>query len=175
LRINQFRLPILLGWNSLERLSKDPEHNDETVYIQKGFLNFFQTIFVDKINEDRIKLNTIVKRISIHEDEEYIDIEILKKDQQLITYRSKHVVCTQSIGCLKQSMHQLFVPPLPHAKRMSIQKLGFGTMNKVYLVFSQPFWDVDFETFNLLWNTNQLDKNWKLKCFANTSFDVSLK
>jgi len=131
LRINQFRLPILLGWNSLERLSKDPEHNDETVYIQKGFLNFFQTIFVDKINEDRIKLNTIVKRISIHEDEEYIDIEILKKDQQLITYRSKHVVCTQSIGCLKQSMHQLFVPPLPHAKRMSIQKLGFGTINKV--------------------------------------------
>jgi len=40
-------------------------------------------------------------------------------------------------------------------------------------VFSQPFWDVDFETFNFLWDTDQLDTEWKLKSFANTSFDVS--
>jgi hypothetical protein len=122
------------GWNSFERLPEDIQHNDETIYVQNGFSNFLQKIFVDKITEDKIQLNTIIKRICIHEDEHYIDIEMIKKDQQqLITYQAKHVVCTQSIGCLKQSMHQLFIPPLPHAKRMSIQKLGFGTINKVCL------------------------------------------
>jgi protoporphyrinogen oxidase len=131
LRINQFRLSILLGWNSLERLPKDSQHNDETIYIQNGFLNFLQKAFVDKISEDKIELNTIVKRICVNEEEQYIDIQILKNNQELITYQAKHVVCTQSIGCLKQSMHQIFIPPLPHAKRMSIQKLGFGTINKV--------------------------------------------
>jgi len=131
LRINQFRLSILLGWNSFERLPKDSQHNDETIYIQNGFLNFLQKAFVDKISEDKIELNTTVKRICVNEEEQYIDIQILKNNQELITYQAKHVVCTQSIGCLKQSMHQIFIPPLPHAKRMSIQKLGFGTINKV--------------------------------------------
>jgi hypothetical protein len=28
-------------------------------------------------------------------------------------------------------MHQLFIPALPHAKRLCIQKLGFGTIDKV--------------------------------------------
>ncbi|CAF2827921.1 unnamed protein product [Rotaria sp. Silwood2] len=158
------------GWNSLERLPSNNQYNNETTYIHGGFLNFLQRIFINKINENKIELNTIVKHISIHEEEQYVDIEILKNNQQSIIYRAKHVVCTQSVGCLKQSMHQIFIPPLPHAKRMCIQKLGFGTMNKIYLVFSQPFWDVDFETFNFLWDTNRLDAEWKLKCFANTSF-----
>jgi hypothetical protein len=118
------------GWNSLERLSNDNQQNDEKIYLQNGFSNFLQKVFIDKINEDHIELNTTVKRICIHEEEQYVDIEIVK-NQQLLTYRAKHVVCTQSVGCLKQSMHQMFVPPLPHAKRTCIQKLGFGTINKV--------------------------------------------
>ncbi|CAF1158250.1 unnamed protein product [Rotaria sordida] len=159
------------GWNSLERLPSNNQYNTETAYIHGGFLNFLQRIFTDKINENKIELNTIVKRISIHEEEQYVDVEIIKNNQQLIIYQAKHVVCTQSVGCLKHSMHQMFIPPLPHAKRMCIQKLGFGTIDKIYLVFPQPFWDVDFETFNFLWDTNQLDTEWKLKCFTNTSFN----
>lgn len=87
------------------------------------------------MNEDQIEYNSIVKRISIHEEDEYVDVEILEKDQQSKTYRAEHVICTQSVGCLKKSMHQLFIPALPHAKRMSIQKLGFGTINKVSCKF----------------------------------------
>jgi hypothetical protein len=120
-----------LGWNSLERLPKDNEQNSEIIYIQEGFVNLLQKVFVDRINEDKIELNTIVNRISIHEEEEYVDIELITPDQQTITYRADHVVCTQSVGCLKQSMHQLFIPALPHAKRLCIQKLGFGTIDKV--------------------------------------------
>jgi len=128
------RFRIFLGWNSFEHLPKDTQHNDEIIYIQEGFLNFLQKVFVNKINENKIELNTIVKRISIHEEEQYVDMEILKTNQELITYRTKHIVCTQSVGCLKQTMHQMFVPPLPDAKRLSIHKLGFGTINKVCFI-----------------------------------------
>lgn len=76
-------------------------------------------------------MNSVVKRISIHEDEQYVNIKIIRKNQEIITYRAKHVVCTQSIGCLKKTMHDVFVPPLPYAKQISIERLGFGTINKV--------------------------------------------
>ncbi|CAF1378465.1 unnamed protein product [Rotaria magnacalcarata] len=159
------------GWNSLERLPSNNQYNDEAVYMYGGFSNFLQTVFADQLNENQIELNTIVKRVSIREEEQYVDIEIIKNNQELITtYQAKHVVCTQSVGCLKQSMHQMFIPPLPHAKRMCIQKLAFGTVNKIYLGYSQPFWDVDFQTFNFLWDTNDNDTELQLECFAKTSF-----
>ncbi|CAF5094330.1 unnamed protein product, partial [Rotaria magnacalcarata] len=162
------------GWNSLERLPSNNQYNDEAVYMYGGFSNFLQTVFADQLNENQIELNTIVKRVSIREEEQYVDIEIIKNNQELITtYQAKHVVCTQSVGCLKQSMHQMFIPPLPHAKRMCIQKLAFGTVNKIYLGYSQPFWDVDFQTFNFLWDTNDNDTELQLECFAKTSFTVS--
>ncbi len=105
--------------------------NDGKKYIRGGFLNFLQTAFVNKISNNKIELNSIVKRICIHEDEQYVSIEIIRKNQDTIIYHAKHVVCTQSIGCLKQTMHKMFVPSLPYAKQMCIEKLGFGTINKV--------------------------------------------
>ena len=125
---------IFLGWNSFEHLSSDNHHRDETVYLQNGLLHFLRRAFVDRINENKIELNTIVERVCIHEEEQYVDVKIIKDNEQIITYHAKHVVCTQSVGCLKHSMHQMFVPPLPYAKRMCIQKLGFGTINKVCLI-----------------------------------------
>lgn len=159
------------GWNSLERLPKDSEHINDNIYMSEGFANFLEKVFREKISDEKIQVNSPVKRISIHEDEQYVDVEVMRTNQELETYRADHVVCTQSVGCLKQSMHQVFVPALPHAKRMCIQKLGFGTINKIYLTFAQPFWDVDFETFNFLWNTDRTDKELKLQCLVNTSFD----
>ena len=182
---------LLSGWISLERLPKDPQHNHEKIFLRQGFHDLLERAFLEKISFDRILLNTIVQRIAIHEEEQYVHVEVLNKhDQQPTIYRAQHVVCTQSIGCLKQTMHQMFVPALPHAKRMCIQRLGFGTINKVcsgsthrwgrlvisfqiYLVFSQPFWDVDFDAFHFLWDLNRLSTEWKLKCLAKTSFDVS--
>ncbi|CAF3439011.1 unnamed protein product [Rotaria socialis] len=120
-----------MRWNSLERLPSNNQYNDEATYVYGGFLNFLQRVFVDKVSENQIELNTIVKRVSIHEEEQYVDIEVIKSNQQQVTYQAKHVICTQYVGCLKQSMHQTFIPPLLHAKRMYIQKLVFSTINKV--------------------------------------------
>lgn len=59
------------------------------------------------------------------------------------------VVFTGSLGVLK-SQDIEFSPPLPNWKRGAIDRLGFGVMNKVILVFDQPFWDTERDMFGLL-------------------------
>jgi len=156
------------GWNSFERLSTKI---DERVYVKGGLVNFLKRIFLEKIPMKHIQLNTIVRRIHIHENQGYVSVEIVRKNREMQVYHVKHLVCTQSIGCLKQTMHEMFDPPLPYTKRLAIDKLGFGTVNRVYLIFSKPFWDVDFNSFHFLWSRNT---KWKLNCLEKTPYDVSL-
>lgn len=59
------------------------------------------------------------------------------------------VVFTGSLGVLK-SQDIEFSPPLPNWKHEAIDRLGFGVMNKVILVFDQPFWDTERDMFGLL-------------------------
>jgi hypothetical protein len=88
---------------------------------------------MNKIPNNKIKFHSIVKCIRIPDNEQCVCIEVLRENEELVTYQTKYVVCTQSIGCLKRTMHEMFVPPLPYAKQMSIERLGFGTINKVCL------------------------------------------
>ena len=60
-----------------------------------------------------------------------------------------HVVLTVPLGVLKEHCIS-FDPPLPDWKLGPIERLGFGTLNKVILVFEEPFWDVEQDMFGLL-------------------------
>ena len=64
-------------------------------------------------------------------------------------FEADHIVLTTSLGVLKGETIQ-FEPPLPDWKRGPISRLGFGTLNKVILVFDKPFWDVNQDMFGLL-------------------------
>jgi len=65
------------------------------------------------------------------------------------TFMADHVVYTGSLGTLKHRTIT-FDPPLPEWKLGAIDRLGFGVMNKVVLVFDEPFWDVQRDMFGLL-------------------------
>ncbi|KAJ5168146.1 uncharacterized protein N7482_003740 [Penicillium canariense] len=60
-----------------------------------------------------------------------------------------HVVYTGSLGTLQHHSVQ-FEPPLPDWKQGAITRLGFGLLNKVVLVFDEPFWDTERDFFGLL-------------------------
>ncbi|XP_047191102.1 peroxisomal N(1)-acetyl-spermine/spermidine oxidase-like isoform X3 [Scophthalmus maximus] len=62
-----------------------------------------------------------------------------------------HVIVTIPLGYLKKHHSTLFCPPLPANKLHSIQKLGFGTCNKIFVEFESPWWDPDCEIIYLLW------------------------
>ncbi|KAI4148376.1 MAG: hypothetical protein LQ340_005112 [Diploschistes diacapsis] len=65
-----------------------------------------------------------------------------------------HVVITAPLGVLKKQSID-FEPRLPESKAKSIERLGFGLLNKVVLVYDKPFWDVDQDMIGLLRDTNQ--------------------
>ncbi len=60
-----------------------------------------------------------------------------------------YVVSTIPLGVLKHG-NVKFEPPLPTWKSDAIHRLGFGVLNKVMLVFSEPFWDQDRDIFGVL-------------------------
>lgn len=62
-----------------------------------------------------------------------------------------HVICTMSLGVLKESHKQLFTPQLPQIKINAIEGLSFGTVDKIFLQFEKPFWRDDWAGFSLLW------------------------
>lgn len=56
------------------------------------------------------------------------------------------VLVTVPLGCLKANSIK-FSPALPDWKQTSIQRLGFGILNKVVLEFSEVFWDDNVDYF----------------------------
>ncbi|KAI6373949.1 hypothetical protein MCOR25_003336 [Pyricularia grisea] len=60
-----------------------------------------------------------------------------------------YVVNTIPLGVLKHG-DITFDPPLPSWKSDAIDRLGFGVLNKVVLVYDQPFWEEDKDIFGVL-------------------------
>ncbi|KAK9002704.1 hypothetical protein V6N11_060287 [Hibiscus sabdariffa] len=58
------------------------------------------------------------------------------------------VLITVPLGCLKAGAVK-FSPPLPQWKQSSIQRLGFGVLNKVVLEFQEVFWDDSVDYFGV--------------------------
>lgn len=65
------------------------------------------------------------------------------------TYEADHVILTTPLGVLKDGAIA-FEPGLPSWKLDTIQRLGFGKLNKVILVYDKPFWNIDQDMFGLL-------------------------
>ncbi|EFQ98618.1 lysine-specific histone demethylase 1 [Nannizzia gypsea CBS 118893] len=65
------------------------------------------------------------------------------------TIYADKVVFTAPLGVLKRSS-VAFNPALPEWKTNAIKRLGFGLLNKVILVFKEPFWDMQRDMFGLL-------------------------
>jgi len=69
---------------------------------------------------------------------------------------AEHVVVTASLGVLKRSVagaagNLLFEPPLPSAKVAAVQRLGFGTVDKLLLRYAEPWWEPLWAKLHLLW------------------------
>lgn len=64
-------------------------------------------------------------------------------------FRGDMVLCTVPLGVLKQGRIQ-FVPELPQRKKDAIQRLGYGLLNKVAMLFPHNFWGGEIDTFGHL-------------------------
>ncbi|KAK6293365.1 hypothetical protein J4Q44_G00356910 [Coregonus suidteri] len=87
-----------------------------------------------------------------------------------------HVILTVPLGYLKKHHGTLLSPPLPLHKLHSVQRMGFGTNNKIFVEFDQPWWDDDCEVIYLVWENesdlvdqvSDVERLWIKKLFGFT-------
>lgn len=151
------------------------------INFKNGFSSVVKTL-LDKIPAANLRYNKPVKRVhwdgmptatrqtktprssisnsqeTIRENVPFVECE----DGEIILCR--HVLLTVSAGYLKHHVDDMFQPRLPDKKRQALKGIGFGTINKIYLLFSNPFWGAGDEGFQLIWLDNQLDeRDWWLR------------
>ncbi|KAF2468199.1 lysine-specific histone demethylase 1 [Lindgomyces ingoldianus] len=64
-------------------------------------------------------------------------------------FEADQIVITTPLGVLKSGSIR-FEPPLPEWKQGVIERMGFGLLNKVILVYEEAFWEPDRDMFGLL-------------------------
>ena len=94
-----------------------------------------------------IRTNTPVKAVNYQSDRPSGPATVVCEDGSVI--EADYVVSTIPLGVLKHGDIE-FNPPLPDWKLGSVDRLGFGVLNKVILVYQEPFWDLTRHIFGTL-------------------------
>ncbi|KAF4625778.1 hypothetical protein G7Y89_g12386 [Cudoniella acicularis] len=108
--------------------------------VPRGLLNCPQPLNVRK------KSN--VKSIA-YNPEGNAPSKIVCSDGEIID--ADYIVSTIPLGVLKRGDIK-FEPPLPDWKNGAIQRIGYGILNKVVLMYREPFWDQSRDIFGTLRN-----------------------
>lgn len=126
---------------SLLEFSLDDFDGDQ-VFLRDGYTAVVEEMAKDLRQASLIQLGVQVK----HVDWSKSPIEVETSNG---SYTAEQVVCTFPLGVLQhearklgstRSSARLFVPPLPSGKQAAIQSLGFGTLDKILLVYKAPWW-----------------------------------
>ena len=85
-------------------------------------------------------------------------------------HTADHVIVTIPLGYLKRHHRDLFSPALTPDKVNAIQTIPFGTVDKIFLYWSRPFWSSGTGSIKLAWPDNQANPNgkseWYKRIFA---------
>ncbi|XP_036425131.1 spermine oxidase-like [Colossoma macropomum] len=122
-------------------------------------------IFLKRLPSGMILNNKPVK--SIHwdlkeksqgtESREMHPVKVICENDEI--FEADHVIVTVSLGVLKQQAAAMFKPALPKSKLDAIERLGFGTVDKIFLCFSERFWPEDCAGIQLVWDEGPEDKS----------------
>ncbi|XP_017863458.1 PREDICTED: spermine oxidase-like [Drosophila arizonae] len=127
----------------------------------KGFKSFLRLLMNARNDEaddlgmlkGRVLFN---KRISQINWEGAGDLIIRCWNGEVIT--ADHVICTVSLGVLKEQHTSMFVPALPEAKVRAINGLKLGTVDKFFLEFAVRPLPTDWPGFSCLWLQEDLEE-----------------
>ncbi|KAM3075275.1 hypothetical protein ACMFMF_005953 [Clarireedia jacksonii] len=115
------------------------------VFLGDGYIAVINEVAKRVLERDQVKLGVAVKHISWSTN----PIEIETSDG---TFTAGEVVSTIPLGVLKKYVRpfesaaeqkSLFSPQLPAPKVEAIGSLGFGTLDKIFLVYSSPWWKTE--------------------------------
>lgn len=114
-----------------------------------------------------IKLSTIVKQIAYGDDG--VTVSTDKGD-----FDGDYVVCSLPLGVLKAKT-VAFDPPLPDDYQSNIDNLAFGTVTKLALKFTEPFWDIETQYFGIMTSEKGRWNYWlNYRTFSNENILLGL-
>ncbi|KAK6183040.1 hypothetical protein SNE40_010592 [Patella caerulea] len=74
-------------------------------------------------------------------------------------FSADHVIVTVSLGYLQKHHEHLFEPSLPLNKSQALHQIGYGTVNKIFLYYDEPFWTKGQGTIRFAWTDKNRDIN----------------
>lgn len=93
-------------------------------------------------------------------------------------YYADHIICTVPLGVLKANHSTLFEPALPDSKIKAMDKLTFGTVNKIFLYYEKPFLSPDISEVITLWSEVSenlpMEDRWYRKIYSFTKLSETL-
>ena len=112
------------------------DFDGEQVYLQDGYFPLVEDLAKPLQDAACIELKTEVEKIDYRNSP--ITIRTSKGE-----FRAKRLVITLPLGILKSrlSPKSLFDPELPKKKQQAINRLGYGTLDKIFLIYSNAWWD----------------------------------
>ncbi|KAG9508504.1 Spermine oxidase, partial [Fragariocoptes setiger] len=174
--MNEVSISAYTGWS---------DWGDGTLINFRGGYESLVTWFVDRIPVSWIKKRRIVQCIHLPLEQENgiksrgnIIIGVSNYDvnpgTQSLCDQEKlncdHLILTSSLGFLKENHLKLFDPKLPENKIKLIETIGFGTVNKIFLEFEEPFWKSE-KAIKLVWTASD-KRNFPEWVYDMTGFDV---
>lgn len=122
----------------------NPEEKSQ-VMISGGFRILVEllrdSLSDDEASDDIVMLNQTVSRISIQQDAsaqpKVQTVQVETADGKI--FEGSHVIVTVPLGVLKAGTIT-FDPPLPTSKQDVIERIGFGSVEKVVMTFKNAFW-----------------------------------
>jgi len=114
------------------------EHKGTSMVMITGGYRHLVELLSGALPNTEVMLNQTVSRISIPQgspNEPLVQVET--SDGR--TYEGAQVIITVPLGVLKAGSIT-FDPPLPLAKQDVIERIGFGTVEKVVMTFENAFW-----------------------------------
>ncbi|KAF1736170.1 putative polyamine oxidase 4 [Beauveria bassiana] len=111
------------------------DFDGEHAFLQDGYAAIIDEIAKPLVEAGVIDLETVVTRV--HWTRNPIVIETSRGN-----FSAREVVCTLPLGVLKDGLENaMFAPSLPADKQEAIERLGFGTLDKIFAIYSWPWWN----------------------------------
>jgi polyamine oxidase len=113
-------------------------HDEKSQVLISGGFRVLVELLRDSLSADEVMLNQTVSRISIQEDTTaQAPVQVATADGKI--FEGSHVIVTVPLGVLKAGTIT-FEPPLPTSKQDVIERIGFGSVEKVVMTFKNSFW-----------------------------------
>ena len=157
-----------VGWNAYEEFPGDILTN-----FKNGFQKFLD-YFISKLKIYNLNEQVeIIDWTATNSKNGKIQINTLKSiKNERFSYSADYVLCTISLGALKNTHMTLFKPELPSDKIKAINKIGFGVVDKIFLDFGKPVFvnSKDVQGMQIFWK-NGIDFQLSAKCPNNDSLN----